>query len=276
MANIKPMIRLMRPINCSISTLSIPIVLITLYGVGIDSSGTILLTIIGMLIVFFFTAGGNVLNDYMDRETDEINHPDRPIPSGEVSPKSALIFSETMFGIGVILSFLLPLYLPQIIVLSAVTLLVTYELRFKKKGFAGNLMISGLTGMLFIFGGSIYGKLFLPVILGVLAFLSSVGREIMKDIQDLKGDLDRNTFPMRVGPETAKRTALLFVVFAVALSPFPYILDLLPISYLGIVIIADTIFIYSLLLLKSAERTQKFIKLAMVVALVAFLIGGLT
>ena len=276
MVDLKPMIKLMRPLNCSISTLSIPIVMITLYGLDIECFETVLVTILGMLIVFFFTAGGNILNDYMDRETDEINHPDRPIPSGEVSLKKALMFSEVMFSVGIILSFLLPLYLPQIIVISAVTLLVAYELRFKKEGFTGNLIISGLTGMLFIFGGSIYGELFLPIILGILAFLSTVGREIMKDIQDLKGDLDRNTFPMKVGPESAKRTALLFVVFAVALSPFPYIFGLLPIFYLGIVIIADIIFIYSLLLLKSAERTQKFIKLAMIVALVAFLVGGLT
>ncbi|MFP3871569.1 MAG: UbiA family prenyltransferase [Candidatus Aenigmatarchaeota archaeon] len=270
------MIKLMRPVNCSISTLSIPIVMITLFGTDIASLDRLLVTVIGMLIVFFFTAGGNVLNDYMDRDVDEINHPERPIPSGELSPKTALIFSEVMFGVGIVLSFLLPLYLPQIIVISAVALLVGYELRFKKKGFTGNLVISGLTGLLFIFGGAIYGKLFLPTILGVLAFLSTVGREIMKDIQDLKGDLDRKTFPMKVGPETAKRTALLFVVFAVCLSPFPYILGLLPVSYILMVIVADIIFIYSLLLLKSAERTQKYIKLAMVVALVAFLVGGLT
>ncbi len=270
----KPSIRLMRPLNCSISMLSIPIVMVTLYGIDIPTSD-LFLTIIGMLVVFSFTAGGNILNDYMDREIDEINHPERPIPSGEISSRMALYLSIIMFIIGIILSLLLPFYLPQIIVISAVILMISYELRFKKKGLTGNLIISGLTGMLFIFGGSIYGELYLPTILGVLAFFSSVGREIMKDIQDLKGDLDRKTFPMKVGPEKAKRTAFIFVVLAVALSPFPFLLGLLPLEYLIIVILADIIFIYSLLLLKSPEKTQKYIKAAMILALVAFLAGGL-
>ena len=36
-----------------------------------------------------FTAGGNALNDVYDRETDRVNHPERPLPAGEVSVSSA-------------------------------------------------------------------------------------------------------------------------------------------------------------------------------------------
>ncbi|MBS3781816.1 MAG: UbiA family prenyltransferase [Candidatus Thermoplasmatota archaeon] len=270
-----PFVKLMRPLNCLISSFSVPIVMITLFGTDFVSRQTLLFTAIGMMVVFFFTAAGNTLNDYMDRKTDEINHPGRPIPSGKVEPKTALVYSGVMFGIGVILSFLLELWIPQIIVASAVILMIAYETRFKKEGLAGNLIISALTGMVFIFGGSIYGKLYLPTLLGLLAFLATVGREIVKDIQDLKGDINRKTFPMRVGPRKAEMTASFFIVGGVILSPFPYIFGSLSLSYLLVVLVADAIFIYSLLLLKSAERSQKFIKLAMVVALIAFLIGGL-
>ncbi len=270
-----PIIKLIRPINCLMSSLSIPIVMITLFGLDIDHSN-LLVSVVGMLTVFFFTAGGNILNDYMDRKTDEINHPDRPIPSGSIKPKTALVLSGVMFSFSVILPFSLRLFLPITIVILGVILMMAYEFRLKKKGLAGNLTVSILTGMLFLFGGAIYEEIYLPALLGSLALLSTVSREIMKDIQDIKGDLDRNTFPMKVGPELAKRTAFVFVVLAVVLSPFPYILGFLPLTYLLIVIFADIIFIYSLLLLESAEKTQKYIKLAMAVALVAFLIGGLT
>ncbi len=270
-----PFIKLMRPINCLISSFSVPIVLVTLFGADFASYHILIYTVIGMAVVFFFTAAGNTLNDYMDRETDEINHPQRPIPSGEVDPKTALIYSGTMFGIGVILSFLLELWIPQIIVISAVILMIAYEMRFKSEGLAGNLIISALTGMVFIFGGSIYGELYLPTLLGLLAFLATVGREIVKDIQDLKGDINRNTFPMKVGPKKAQITASFFIISAVILSPFPYILDFLSIHYLLVVLVSDAIFIYSLLLLKSAKRSQRFIKFAMVIALIAFLTGGL-
>ncbi|MEF8835818.1 MAG: UbiA family prenyltransferase, partial [Candidatus Thermoplasmatota archaeon] len=120
-----------------------------------------------------------------------------------------------------------------------------------------------------------YGEFYLPTFLGLLAFLATVGREIVKDIQDLKGDMNRNTFPMRVGPKKAEMTASGFIISAVILSPFPYILNLLSIYYLLVILVADAIFIYSLLLLKSAEKSQRFIKFAMIIALIAFLIGGL-
>ncbi len=233
-------------------------------------------TAVGMSVVFFFTAAGNTLNDYMDRETDEINHPDRPIPSGKISPETALIYSASMFGIGLIISFLLERWVPQVIVMSAIALMIVYEVRFKNEGLIGNIIISALTGMVFVFGGSIYERLYLPSLLGLLAFMATVGREIIKDIQDLKGDLNRNTFPMRVGPEKAELTASIFVIGGVLLSPLPYLLGFLSIFYLFVVLVADAIFIYSLLLLSSAKRSQKFLKLAMVVALVAFLTGGLT
>ncbi len=270
-----PFLKMMRPINCLISSFSILIVGITLFGMNFITEPRLFLAAIGMLVVFFFTGAGNILNDYMDREIDKINHPDRPIPSGKISPKTALFFSISLFTLGVVISFFLPLYMPQIIVISAVILMIIYESLLKSRGLAGNIIISGLTGMVFIFGGSIYQRFYLPVILGLLSFLSTAGREIVKDIQDLKGDLNRETFPMKVGPERAKRTALVFIAGAVALSPLPYFLNLLSIYYLLTVAVADTIFIYSLLLLESAEKSQKFIKLAMVVALIAFLIGGL-
>ncbi len=270
-----PVIKMMRPINCLISSMSILIVRISLFGIDMESTEAFLLTAIGMAIVFFYTGGGNILNDYMDREVDKINHPERPIPSGEIRPRNALLLSAMLFSTATVMAFLLPFHWPQIIVVLAIILLAGYELSFKEKGFVGNISISVLTGMVFIFGGSIYGRFYLPIIMGVVAFLSSVGREIVKDIQDIKGDRDRNTFPMRVGKKIAKRTAAAFVIFAVILSPLPYILELLPLSYLLVVIAADIIFIYSLSLINVAERSQKFMKLAMVIALLAFLIGGI-
>ncbi len=270
-----PFLKLMRPINCLISSFSVPIVMVTLLGTNFVSHQILLYTAIGMVVVFFFTAAGNTLNDYMDRETDKINHPDRPIPSGKINPKTALVYSGVMFSTSIILSFLFNFWTPRIIVISAVILMIAYETRFKKEGLAGNLIISALTGMVFIFGGSIYEELYIPILLGLLAFLATVGREIVKDIQDIKGDINRNTFPMKVGHKNAEITASAFIISAVILSPFPYILNLLSIYYLLVVVLADAIFIYSLLLLKSAEKSQKFIKVAMVIALIAFLTGGL-
>jgi geranylgeranylglycerol-phosphate geranylgeranyltransferase len=62
----------------------------------------------------------------------------------------------------------------------------------------------------------------------------------------------------------------------VALSPAPYLLDLLSEWYVPVVIVADGIFIYSsIVLFRNPERGQKIAKLAMFIALVAFLFGGI-
>jgi len=270
-----PVIRMIRPLNSLMSSFSIPIVMVTLFGFNILGLTMIIHTIIGMGIVFLFTSAGNVLNDFMDREVDKFNHPHRPIPSGEVEPKDALRYSVSMFLFAIFISLFLPTTLPQIIVLAAVVLMVSYEWKFKKSGLAGNIIVSFLTGLVFIFGGSIYDKLYLPVILGLLAFLASVGREITKDIQDMKGDLDRKTLPMRVGKKRSQYVVTAFVFSAVLLSPLPYIENLLSLSYLVIVTIADVVFIYSLIILQKAERSQKFNKIGMIIALIAFLVGGI-
>ncbi len=273
----KPVLKIIRPLNCIISSFSIPIVLIMLYGLDITSTSLLYTTFYGMIVVFLFTGAGNVLNDYVDRETDRINHPERPIPSGKIEAKNALFLSAIMYSGGLLVSLLLPLFLPQLIVFLNLILMISYEVKFKSEGLSGNLIISYLTGSVFIFGGSIYGRLSLPLILAGLAFLTTVGREIAKDIQDLKGDRDRETFPKRYGISRARKAIYAFVTTGVVLSPLPYVMDNISRYYLFLVLFADIIFIYSLLLLRSenAKKTQKYLKLGMMLALIAFLAGGI-
>lgn len=44
---------------------------------------------ISCIIVFMFMAGGNALNDYVDRDIDINAHPERPIPQGKITPGAA-------------------------------------------------------------------------------------------------------------------------------------------------------------------------------------------
>ncbi len=44
---------------------------------------------ISCIIVSIFMAGGNTLNDYIDRDIDVNAHPERPIPQGIISPRTA-------------------------------------------------------------------------------------------------------------------------------------------------------------------------------------------
>ncbi len=229
-----------------------------------------------MLVVFFFTAGGNSINDYYDRETDKRAHPERPIPSGRLTPHEAVYSGVALFTLAFISSLLTTLW-SFVIVATSLVIMLAYERWLKATGFAGNLVIGWLTGALFLFGGAAVEGLNLAWILAALAFLATLGREIVKDIQDIDADRkERKTLPMTLGVRRAGIVAAASFVAAVALSPLPYLTGLFHSPfYLPVVAVADGIFIYcALILFESPVKSQKFAKLAMVVALVAFLVGG--
>jgi geranylgeranylglycerol-phosphate geranylgeranyltransferase len=261
--------------NCAMGALGA--LLAAIVCVGIDGLEDFAIEVIlSMAVVVLFTAGGNSLNDYFDGETDKVAHPLRPIPSGRVKPSSALALSIVLFSSAQLLSFLVNLW-SVIIVATSVLVMIGYERLLKAEGIAGNLAISWLTGALFLFGGAAVESLELAWILAALAFLATLGREIVKDIQDIEGDRGtRLTLPMRIGSKRAGVIGSGAFLAAVALSPVPYVLELLGWEYLPVVAAADAIFIYCALIhFKNPEKGQKVAKLAMFVALLAFLVGGI-
>ena len=148
------------------------------------------LTVTGFFSVFLVSASILVSNDYCDIETDKINAPHRPIPSNLVSPAEALLLSIFLLLAGLLLSYLIGIAA----LLFSVGLTVigfSYNRKFKKHGFAGNLMVSFSVGMTFIFGGLSVGLPYNKIVLcfAVIAALIDLGEEIAADSMDVKGDL---------------------------------------------------------------------------------------
>ncbi|MCJ2555269.1 MAG: UbiA family prenyltransferase, partial [Candidatus Thermoplasmatota archaeon] len=201
-------------------------------------------------IAVLFTAAGNTLNDYYDRETDRVNHPERPIPSGKVTARGALAVAGLLFAATVPWSLLLRWELLAVVLVN-LAFMASYEAVFKRTGLRGNLLIAWLVASLFLFGGlALYPDFpaLLPVlVLALLAFLATLGREIVKDIEDVGGDTDRETLPQRMGTTGAARVAAAFFVLAVGLSGLPPALQMLGLAYLPVVLVADAILIYAAL-----------------------------
>ena len=230
---------------------------------------------VGSAVVFAFVAGGNSLNDYYDREVDKVAHPERPIPSGRMRPGTALRLSVAAFAISVFLSIFLNL-ISIMIVVSAVIVMLLYETITKKAGLTGNLSIAWLTGALFLLGGAVVSHVDQVAVIAAMAFLATLGREIVKDIQDMEGDFDRLTLPKRIGRRRAGVLGSAAFLGAVALSPVPYLAGFLDWPYLAVVTAADAIFIYSAIVhFRSPKQGQYWAKIGMLVALIAFLVGGI-
>ena len=270
---------LARPVNCAMSAAGVAVGGIV--AVGSAAWGPFAVPLLyAALAAALSTAGGNALNDLFDRETDKVNHPERPLVSGAVTEPEARRFLGAAFVAAAALGLLAsPLCL--VIVLVNAVLMYVYESGLKRHGAPGNLVIAYLVGSLFLFAGfAVYRGDARPLvatgILALLALLATVGREITKDIEDMSGDVDRRTLPQQIGAASAGRVAAAALVAGVVLSAVPWYAGVLSWTYAAVVLPADGMFIYAALYsAANPTRSQHVTKYAMVVALLAFLAGAL-
>ncbi|MEM3832689.1 MAG: UbiA family prenyltransferase [Thermoprotei archaeon] len=294
------LIKMTRPLNGLMMGIAAFIGAFVVMGFFIDIRTILIIFIIG----FALNGASMIVNDYVDRPIDLINRPDRPLVKGIVKPDEALSLAAVLISIGIFLSLYLGL-LPLIIAAIALIVSLIYNIWGKRMGFIGNLMVAFDTAIPFIFGGSVawvltgfisnsqiyvsinyiinlYDSIWVtPILLSILAFLSNVGREIVKGIADISGDriAGIKTIAIVYGSKTAGRAATAFILSAIALSPLPYVFGLLGISYIIIVMFADIIFIYYMIKLlrnldpKNAYIVKNGLLKAMLLSLIAFVIG---
>ena len=242
---------------------------------GIDILDLWVNLVISAAVVFMFICGGNALNDYIDHEIDKTAHPERPIPSGRMERRTAYILGIGMLCGSVAVSLLTLDPVCVAVVAVAAVLMVAYEMALKQRGFVGNVTIAVLTGMMFILGGAAVGAAESNVVVALMAMLVSIGREIAKDIEDMDSDEGRLTLPMRIGTGKAAALACVFFVAGPALSVAPMVWGTYHFLYYTVVV-ADLMFLYcAVTVFSDPHRAQKMAKLAMVVALVSFILGVL-
>jgi len=267
-----PYIQLVRP----------SVILLGAFGalVGAIVSGftSPLLIVIAMLVALFIGAGGNVINDYFDYEIDKINKPNRPLPSGKVSQKTALMYSVILYTIGIVLAVYLNIYCLLLAVFNTIVTIV-YSWKLKKQLVIGNVVPSWLAASSFLFGALLTGGVgMVAIILSTMAFLANMGREVVKDIEDVVGDhkSGSKSFAIVFGNNKAKLIATGFILLAIAFTPIPYELGLLNGFYVYIIVLSVMIFLHSLYILKrNSSGSQKLMKFAMFIAILAFLVGAI-
>ena len=156
--------------------------------------------VIASFAAMMLVGGGNALNDYNDHESDKENHPNRPIPAGLISADETLVYSRILLSAGLlVVLFGLANKLPFIIALIGTVTLISYENKLKALGLSGNMAVGFMSGAVFLYAGMVVNDPGPTLWMFGLAFLATVAREIIKDIQDLEGDTDRFTLPARIG-----------------------------------------------------------------------------
>ena len=264
------LILLVRPHNVAAAVLSVAI------GHYIASRGTAPWVLLAG--VASATAGGNVINDIHDRDIDRINKPWRPIPSGSLAPRAGWALYAGFVALTILVIVRLPA-LQGLWIASWVLLLHLYSARLKRNFLSGNLLVSLVSASGFMLGAAAGGTASAGAIPACFTFFFSLGREFVKDIDDIEGDkaCGARTVPIVSGEPRARRvSALLFVLLALCF-PLPWIAGLYGALY-ALVMICTVV---PILLVsawfawrgRSLGRVSGLLKLGMFCGMLAFYFG---
>ncbi|MDG5814730.1 geranylgeranylglycerol-phosphate geranylgeranyltransferase [Chitinispirillales bacterium ANBcel5] len=240
--------------------------------------GTALLMIAAMSATGF----GNVINDIHDISSDCINHPHRPLPRGLITKSAASIYALILVVIALVSALLVSSFHSGA-TLVPLLILSLYAFYLKKTPLAGNFLVATLVAYALLFGtlpDSGWEKLLIPAL---LAFLLNFSREIVKDVQDFKGDkaaghktsavLSLNTLKKILVITSALYLTLLFVPFALGDFGLIYVI----VCSLFVLPLHGTWFLnlFGNKLTRRAAKTSKLLKFEMLAGLSALALDKL-
>lgn len=203
-----------------------------------------------VLATVSLSASGYIINDYFDVNADMMNKPDKVVIGAHINRRTAMVLHWFLNIVGVVLggiaSFAIGYPHFVMIFIFVAGLLWFYSTSFSKEPLLGNVIVAVLVALVPLIAAiyellplnfmykhilnsmyvSFEGMLFWSLGYSLFAFLLTLVREMVKDIEDLEGDAayGRNTLPIAFGIVPAKYItasmfivtigALLFVLFA--------------------------------------------------------------
>jgi len=215
------LLRLLRPLNAVLFLAGVALGALLAGGPEAFAGPALGRVLLAMGSAALVGVAGNAINDVYDLEIDRINRPGRPLPAGLVTPQAARGLWAALTGLGVLLGVLVsPMHAG--IAASAAALLWAYSAWLKRTAGWGNLAVAAILGLAILYGGLVPGGAPGAAWLGAaFAFLTTLAREVAKDVEDAAGDAagGARTLPVRWG---ARRAAVLAVgVAAVTLLVLP-------------------------------------------------------
>ena len=278
---IKGLIRLFRP------DLSLAAGLCTVGG-QIIATGHLAswpVTLLGFLCAFGCSGAALVVNDFFDYEVDKINAPERPLPSGAVTRREAILLGIFISLLGLVPAALLG---PECFIFTLVFWVIgfLYNWRFKETGLPGNLMVSSSVAFTFILGAMSVGQPWnaLVWVFAMMAFFIDLGEEITGDALDMEGDRQRGarSIARSFGKPFALRTAVTLWRVVILLGWIPVLTGLMGVLYILTILAVDALIIfYSVRLLRTDDvstqrQCMKGIYIGATLVVLAFLIGQIT
>ncbi len=218
------------------------------FGIAVGSTNiTFILLIFSVLLI---AAGGYIVNDIFDEVIDRVNKPDQMLIGIKISHFKAWLYYWLLTGCGIISGFILAIlamkpFFGMIFVLMSIILFL-YSTWYKRQLITGNILVSFSTAMVLVTTW-IFETIFIDTILiensdlqlvineislfvyvySFFAFCTSLLREIVKDMEDIRGDeaAGCKTIPIYFGLSISKSIVFVLVLLLmIAVASWQYLL----------------------------------------------------
>jgi 4-hydroxybenzoate polyprenyltransferase len=237
-------------------------------------------------------AGGYVINNIMDQDTDEITKPQNRVVGVSISETVAYNWYIGLTIVGVGIGFYLSngIYKPTFasMFILVATLLYMYATSFKQIPVLGNVVVALMLSTSIIIIG-----LFdiLPAIdvdnrfrmkeafdilmhYAIFAFIINLIREIVKDLEDMDGDYQSgiNTLPIAIGVQKTKIIVGVLTVISIGILAYYVNSNLFELDYVvyyAMVLIVGPLIYFGVKLMNAANK-KEFHHLSLVLKIILF------
>jgi len=239
------------------------------------------LALLGFLIGFLISGAEMVSNDLFDLEVDRVNHPERPLPSGQVNVSEVIALTVILSFLGLLIAASLgPLVLGFTALIWVMGTL--YNWRLKSLGLPGNIMVAISVGTTFVLGGMMTERLDSGLVwtFALMAALFDLAEEISGGVMDAEGDALRGSRSLAIvhGRKAALTVVTSLFSAFIVMGIIPFITGWLGLPYLVLIIMADAAVVYLVTRLwragtpEQGRRVQRMLYLMMMGFIIAIFV----
>ncbi len=249
---------------------------------GLPSHFQFVLLVIAVVLI---AAGGYIINDIFDMDIDQVNKPDKMLIGRLIKQETARFYYVTFTALGLLISGYLSIVFGQLhlvlIFLLMSGLLWFYARRYKRELIVGNLVVAFSSAMVLMMVWlfdvlvlttnpilSASASTVMPLInklvfsYTLFAFLVSLVRELVKDVQDMKGDMrnECQTIPIKFGVGVARfASQLLLFVLLICVGYWQFeMMQAGAMALFGYLFLVDGLVIFAIYNLTQANESKNY------------------
>lgn len=233
------------------------------------------------------TAAGYVINDYFDTKTDLLNRPEKVLIDKSIHRRTAILIHVVLntlgIGLGAYISFYIGIPILSLVFVFITGILWFYSTTYKRQFLIGNIIVAILTAlvplMVILFEipllNKTYGLLMIEMRLdfnliviwvsafAFYAFLLTLIREIIKDVEDFEGDnaYGRQTLPIVLGVLNTKIilvSLILLVLFSLVFAYIRFLTDNITLIYFVVFLLFPLLVLFYKIIIADNKKDYHF------------------